>query len=595
FVLETIPDGLPLPAEVMSGEKPLLSSIQCDTRIDKLVRYLCRSTYTNRHELFSEHVISGGAPFNENFSGTMSALQEKDILEKQLEQLSTERENNSKKITAVNEQLDRCITAIKQKEERAREQEISVSLLSTELTKCTEDLEHTHHEMRTINDEIQELSKTKFTLRSEKDLITEKLAELDKQSLSARSGLISIEQEVDHINTIHQSLIDETNHLRIKHSQLSERLSHAQKEERRVIASHEEAAFAFIRRETTYRDSLHEIEHQRMTAQHKQDTITHLFKEKDQYDESLSTSAAEKQSIIDSIQSCMGDLHRKRQELQNANAAKQQIELEYQKHQLHSENINRIIAEKYHMTVEDAARSYQPEPMDTERATRLKNRIESMGPVNLAAPEEYEQLEGRFSFLQTQHDDIIRAKEDLMKVIHKTNTATKENFEKTFQQVKSNFKHIYNTLFQGGEADIRLTNEDNLLETGIEIFAQPPGKKLQNISLLSGGEKALTAAALLFAFFMVKPSPVCVLDEVDAPLDESNVGRFIRMIRDFSKTTQFLMITHSKRSMEIADTLYGITMEEYGVSKVISIKFTDKQYTEPVSADAHASTEPTMV
>jgi chromosome segregation protein len=150
--------------------------------------------------------------------------------------------------------------------------------------------------------------------------------------------------------------------------------------------------------------------------------------------------------------------------------------------------------------------------------------------------------------------------------------------------VRQNFKMLYQTLFQGGESDLVLTDEQNLMETGIEILAQPPGKKTQNMNLLSGGEKALTAIALLFAFFMVKPSPFCLLDEVDAPLDEANVGRFLRMVKSFSEKTQFIVITHNKRTMEMADVLYGVTMAQLGVSTLISVKMEERKPAETVAA-----------
>jgi chromosome segregation protein len=192
--------------------------------------------------------------------------------------------------------------------------------------------------------------------------------------------------------------------------------------------------------------------------------------------------------------------------------------------------------------------------------------------VNLAAPEEHAQLEERYQFLQTQQADLLKAKDDLHQAIAKINATTREQFKATFEEVRKNFRMLFQTLFQGGEADVVLTDEHNLLESGIDIFAQPPGKKLQNITLLSGGEKALTAIAVLFAFFMVKPSPFCLLDEVDAPLDEANVGRFIRLVKEFSQKTQFIIITHNKRTMELADVLYGVTMAQLGVSSLISMK-----------------------
>jgi len=207
-----------------------------------------------------------------------------------------------------------------------------------------------------------------------------------------------------------------------------------------------------------------------------------------------------------------------------------------------------------------------------EEIKRIKKKIESLGSVNLTAQEEYETLEQKYSSLLAQREDLLKAKSDLYEIIKKINCSTAENFEKTFGIVRENFKKLYVKLFGGGEADLTLSDKTDLLESGIDIFAQPPGKKLQNISLCSGGEKALTAVALIFAFFMVKPSPFCILDEVDASLDDINVDRYNAVIKEFSEKTQFLVVTHNKRTMEMADVLYGVTMEEYGISKIISMR-----------------------
>ncbi len=203
----------------------------------------------------------------------------------------------------------------------------------------------------------------------------------------------------------------------------------------------------------------------------------------------------------------------------------------------------------------------------------LKAKIERLGMVNMVAMEEYDELNQRYEFLTEQRDDLLKAKEDLQKAINKINLTSKELFTSTFAAVQENFKDTFQRLFEGGRAELILVDEGDVLESGIEIVARPPGKRLQSVSLLSGGEKALTAIALLFALFMVKPSPFCVLDEIDAPLDDVNVSRFTHLLGEFSKKTQFIMITHSKVSIEKADVMYGVTMQESGVSKIISTKF----------------------
>ena len=195
--------------------------------------------------------------------------------------------------------------------------------------------------------------------------------------------------------------------------------------------------------------------------------------------------------------------------------------------------------------------------------------------VNPAAAEEYRELEQRHSLLVGQLEDLRSAKSDLLKVIHKINQESRDRFLATFEKVHEAFKRTYRVLFGGGEAKLILQEEGYLLEAGIDIIARPPGKRQQSISLLSDGEKALTATALLFALFETKPSPFCVLDEIDAPLDDANISRFTGLLTEYSKNTQFIVITHSKLTMEKADVLYGVTMEESGVSKRVSVRFED--------------------
>jgi chromosome segregation protein len=247
------------------------------------------------------------------------------------------------------------------------------------------------------------------------------------------------------------------------------------------------------------------------------------------------------------------------------------IELKINTLRTRSEDLTKRLNEEWNLVLEDAREKYGAEEVDAERVKFLRKRLENMGAVNMTAPEEYDALINRFNFMNSQVEDLNRAKADLRSAIGKINETTRENFKLTFDKVQGHFRQIYGLLFNGGEANLILTQPENILETGVEILAHPPGKKLVSISQLSGGEKALTALALLFSFFCVNPSPFCVMDEADAPLDEANIERFVRLLREFSGTTQFIVITHNKRTMEAADVLYGVTMEELGVSKLISV------------------------
>ena len=215
--------------------------------------------------------------------------------------------------------------------------------------------------------------------------------------------------------------------------------------------------------------------------------------------------------------------------------------------------------------------------------TELRGKIERLGNVNLDAIEEQTTLEERHTFLASQVQDLNESKSQLQQLINRLNKQSREKFVETFEQIRTNFQQIFRKLFGGGKADIVLEDADDVLEAGIEVIAKPPGKETRSISLLSGGEKSMTALALLFSVFRSKPSPFCFLDEVDAALDEANTERFTLLLREFQKESQFIVITHTKRTMSIADVLFGVTMQMQGVSKKISVRF-DEYEEEPAAA-----------
>jgi len=230
----------------------------------------------------------------------------------------------------------------------------------------------------------------------------------------------------------------------------------------------------------------------------------------------------------------------------------------------HDTSLPRVLGD-YHM------RS-QPGENELLRIEELKRLIGRMGAINPAAIEEYEETQARYEERTEQMADVEQALEDLERAIAKMDRDCRQLFKDAFEVVSAKFQEIFPRLFKGGQARLVLTDPDDMLNTGVDIVAQPPGKRLGNIELMSGGEKALTAVSLMLALFLHRPSPFCLLDEVDAPLDEANVGRFVEMVREMTGRSQFIIITHSKVTMEGADALYGVTMEEPGVSKLVSVR-----------------------
>ncbi len=208
----------------------------------------------------------------------------------------------------------------------------------------------------------------------------------------------------------------------------------------------------------------------------------------------------------------------------------------------------------------------------TKKVKSLRDEIKNLGSINIDSIEEYKQTKERYDFMCEQRLDLENSSNKLRKVIQDMTKTMKDQFEKQFKIINKNFGEVFSELFGGGKAELKLTDPENILECGIEIEVQPPGKKLQSMTLLSGGEKAFTAIALLFAILKINPAPFCVLDEIEAALDDVNVYRFAEYLKKFTKHTQFLVITHRKGTMEVADTVYGITMEESGISKLLSMK-----------------------
>jgi len=243
---------------------------------------------------------------------------------------------------------------------------------------------------------------------------------------------------------------------------------------------------------------------------------------------------------------------------------------------LEVEHLVRSVEERHQTDLGEELSRYHThrllEASEEQQLRDLRGQLERLGEINLTAIEEHAEVAQRHGFLAGQKKDLEASIKALRDAIAKIDRTSRERFARTFEVVNDRFQRVFPRLFGGGRAGLLLTEEGPTGEPGVEIVAQPPGKKLQSVTLLSGGEKALTAVALIFAIFLIKPTPFCLLDEVDAPLDEGNVGRYNDLLREMSKQSQFILITHNKRTMEVVDTLYGVTMEEPGISKLVSVR-----------------------
>ncbi len=309
-----------------------------------------------------------------------------------------------------------------------------------------------------------------------------------------------------------------------------------------------------------------------------------------QSESTVAEMAAQEAGLRGALQAAEDLLRQFRLEVQSASEKRSLVELELVKRQSEMKYLEETCRKELNASLDEMAQSEETVLDEAglaeaeQRYQEVRARIEALGPVNTQALQEFEEAQQRYDFLNAQRQDLLDSIRDTEKAIHEIDAESRKRFAEAFEIINGHFREMFKTLFGGGVGEMRLNDEANLFESGIDIVASPPGKKLQSVLLLSGGERALTAMALLMAIFRYSPSPFCILDEVDAPLDEANIERLTRLIKDMSHQTQFIVITHAKRTMESAQALYGVTMQEQGVSKLVSVKFQPLPETVKVAA-----------
>lgn len=314
----------------------------------------------------------------------------------------------------------------------------------------------------------------------------------------------------------------------------------------------------------------------------KEEELIHLFHEKtalkEQLEERINTLSKEISDLKDKIERSQADEKVKNSTLHTKEKQARDLEIHINRMDVKLDNMLERLSSEYEMTYDRAKKEYSLdiEPDDARlKVNTFRANIKRIGMVNLDSIEEYQRVNTRYEFLTNQKEDLLKAEDALLEIMNEMDEVMKEEFKTTFEKIREEFQKVFKELFIGGHADLKLTNPDDLLTTGVDIVASPPGKKLTTISLLSGGEKTLTAISLLFAILNVRTVPFCLFDEVEAALDEANVAQFGKYLNHYRDKTQFLIITHKKKTMEYAHTLYGITMQESGVSKLVSVKLED--------------------
>ena len=524
--------------------------------------------------------------------GTLSAVGERKAmagflaLKREKRELEVRLEALRGKIHVARERLARL------KEEQSGIEE-SLKTSSAEMRRLEMEAVGLHHFIGRLESEIQKLDQTENVTSAElSQLLAEKqdlelkmkeaAADIEEIEAASRSGeqeLRDLGLQLDSLKADTLALSKQLASLSVAQAARQERKSSSESELNRLLRDESEvqARIGAMEHESESILALSEVleREQRDAEERLAGLARDLQLAEIAVSERQQQLSGERQALA-AIEESVGHLHGEREA---AMESRSRIEIEKTRLDNDLDHLSRLCEVEYHVPLSDVI-SQIPEG-DWQRDydevcqqhDQFRDRLDHFGAVNMRALEEYQELEERYQFQGKQRADIEKSIADTQKAIAEINRRSIEQFQEAFTRIRENFIDVFQMLFKGGQSDLRLLDEGDVLESGIDIIAQPPGKRLQSVLLLSGGEKALTALALLIAIFHYRPSPFCVLDEVDAPLDDANVLRFTQLITELSKDTQFILITHNKKTMQIANTLYGVTMEEPGISKVVSVDF----------------------
>ena len=510
----------------------------------------------NRGNLFNQgHEL---AEWTKRYEEINQALQAKEAFVRDLQA----------KVADQTESLETLRTQGEQTRLAFQEAQSSEERVAAELTRLQK-------EQSLFSYEAKELESFLNDYQVQKETLDFKQVELKTQQDKINQEIQQLNEESDQLEEKRAGINAELSRLQADYAVLDERLLYLERQALGFEEQINELTNQIVNLENqllalSSDSSDHEESEESLTQR-----LTELATAREHLQEQLAVWKEMRQGLQQQVDQADSELTEANREQKQLLARQSQADVQKNRYELKLDNALAYLQEEYSLTFEGAEAQADPE-IDQQVAqtevSRLKQAIEKLGPVNLNAIEQYQQVEERYDFLTTQRDDLLSAKEQLFETMDEMDDEVKTRFFTTFQAIREKFNVVFPNMFGGGRAELVLTDPDDLLNTGIEIEAQPPGKKLQSLSLLSGGERALTAIALLFSIIQVRPVPFCVLDEVEAALDEANVARFGRYLSAFQNDTQFIVVTHRKGTMEAADVLYGVTMQESGVSKIISVR-----------------------
>ncbi len=468
-----------------------------------------------------------------------------------------------------------------------------IVLIERSLQEVEQKLETLGKEKATLDQQLRVADERIDALRHELETLQERLSE-------EKGRMVAFESEKEKAEREQEEAAARLNEVRLAVATERQRHDHLLSQREPMAARAAELAELIDARRADIAHYRERLTRQADESRQAEEAIARQTAEGAAAEEKVSSIAAQRSSLLTSVNAQETQLRQLRHSLNDLRDQRGKQEVRQTQLELQIENIAEHVTRRYQVDV----RSFERDAFAFEKTLRvqvqrrekaeadlpeaaplesiiaeLTRQLDNMGPVNIDAVQEYDELEERHRFLETQNNDLTSARRELLDVIARINSTSQKLFTETFTQVRANFREMFAELFGGGRADLVLLDENDPLNCGIEISAKPPGKQLQSVSLLSGGERTMTAVALLFAIYMVRPSPFCILDEMDAPLDESNINRFIGMLERFVAQSQFVIITHNKRTIAKADILYGVTMEERGISKLVGMKMADSPAT----------------
>jgi chromosome segregation protein len=560
--------------ENLLGNVVIARDLKGANELAKLIQYRVRLVTIDGDVVNPGGSMTGGA-VKQKSTSILSRKGELEELKSRIADMESKTANLEKQVKLQKSEIQKQDLHIEQLKKTGEELRLMEQKLKGELLEA-------EFEEKSINERLSlyDMDKAQFSQDIERLLARKRelaalLDQQQKQIASLDNEIKALTERKNTQQTSKETIVCEINELKISFASKSEQLNHA---EDKLAAINSELALTLEKQKTVKEDL--ELLSSEMTnsssgEQHLEEAAQRKLKEKNETLELIASRRNERLKLQTSLEDL--EIEAKEMKRQHKGLVEVLKDEEVKQNRLDVELENRLnhLREEYLLSFEAAKEEY---PLEIEvdearkRVKLIKLAIEELGAVNLGAIEEYERVSERYEFLLEQKTDLQEAKDTLFQVIDEMDVEMKRRFEETFEGIRFHFESVFQSLFGGGRADLRLTQPDDLLNTGVEIVAQPPGKKLQNLGLLSGGERALTAIALLFSILKVRPVPFCILDEVEAALDEANVQRFSQYLKRYSAETQFIVITHRKGTMEEADVLYGVTMQESGVSKLVSVR-----------------------